>query len=219
MGTTTSGYGYLFPNDEVGAFNPTAFVVAQALSRMRTLTLCVVRSLGATGFVNVQPIVNMVDGDGNALEHGTIYNVPYLQMRAGTSAIVAVPVVGDIGLMAVCDRDISSAKTSLAPGPPPSGREYDLSDAIYIMGISLGIPPTTTVTVNAAGIALADATGNIIAMTTGGISITPASGQPVMVNGAIHATGPIIAGFGGPDQVTVQLHQHTANDTPPTPGT
>ena len=219
MGTTTSGYGYLFPNDEVGAFNPTAYVVAQMLSRMRTLTLCVVKSLGPTGFVNVQPLVNMVDGDGNALEHGTIFSVPYLQMRAGTSGIVAIPVPGDIGLMAVCDRDISSAKTSLAPGPPPSGREYDFSDAVYVMGLGIGPAPTTTVTVDATGIAFADAAGNIIAMTAAGIALTPASGQPVVVNGDLHATGTVIAGFGGADQVTVQLHEHSANNVPPTPGT
>lgn len=50
-----------------------------------------------------------------------------------------------------------------------------------------------------------------IVINTGGI--------PVLINGDLHATGAIIAGFGGADQVGVQTHKHPANNTPPTAGT
>lgn len=212
------GYGYLQPSDSVGPYNPTRFIVQQALGRVRTLLLARVMAVGA-GTVDVQPLVSMVDSQGNATEHGTIYGCPYLEMRAGGSAIVAVPVVGDVGLIGACDRDSSAAQASLSTGPPPSAREFDLADAVYIMGIALGAAPTTTVTISATGIAIVDAAGNNISTTASGISITPASGQPVTVHGDLHATGAVIAGFGGGDQVGLQTHEHTANNTPPTPGT
>jgi hypothetical protein len=213
---TNPGYGYLQPTDELGPLNPTAYVFEQMLSRARTLTFCVVKSLGAIGYVNVQPIVNMVDGNGNALEHGTIYSVPYLQMRAGTTAIVVAPIVGDIGLLAVCDRDISSAKTSLAPGPPPSGRMYDFSDSVYVMGLGLGTAPTHTITATPTGFVVSGnltIEGNLLL----GGSIGAAAGG--VYAGNIATSGTITAGVGGADQVTLQLHEHSANNTPPTPGT
>lgn len=180
MADSSQGYGYLQPNDTRGPFNPTAFVVRQILGRVRTLMLAQVKGVG-TGTVDVQPLVSMVDSQGNATDHGTIYGCPYLEMRAGGSAIVAVPVIGDIGLIGVCDRDSSAVLQTFAPGPPPSAREFDLADAIYIMGVAVGgTPPDSTVTLGPTGIALADAFGNMIAMTTAGIAIT---GSSVKING------------------------------------
>jgi hypothetical protein len=203
------GYGYLQPSDTKGGYNPVAFIVQQLLGRVRTLVVArVVAVNGST--VDVQPLVSMVDSQGNATNHGTIYGIPYLQMQAGTAAVVAVPVVGDVGLIGVCDRDSSAATSSRKVGPPPSGREFDLSDAVYIMGIAGGAAPTTTITVGPSGIAIASASA---------ITITPGGGNPVVVNGDLHATGAIIAGFGGVDQVGLQTHEHSANNTPPTPGT
>src|SRR5580765_8218940 len=121
----SQGYGYLQPGDSLGPYNPTRFIVQQALGRVRTLMLAQVKAVGA-GTVDVQPLVSMVDSQGNAVAHGTIHGCPYLEMRAGSSAIVAGPVVGDIGLIGVCDRDSSAAQASLAPGPPPSAREFDM---------------------------------------------------------------------------------------------
>ncbi len=210
------GYGYLQPTDELGPLNPTAFLIEQMLSRVRTLTFCVVKSLGEPGYVNVQPIISMVDGNGNALQHGTIFNVPYLQMRAGTTAIVIAPVVDDIGLLAVCDRDISSAKASLAPGPPPSGREYDFSDSVYVMGLALGPAPTHTITATPTGFVVS---GNLTIegnLQLGG-SIEAVAGGAYAGN--IKTSGNIIAGFGGGDQVGLQTHTHPSNGSPPTPGT
>jgi hypothetical protein len=200
------GYGYLQPTDELGPLNPTAFIVAQMLSRVRTLTLCVVKSIGTTGFVNVQPIINMVDGNGNALEHGTIYGVPYLQMRAGATAIVVAPVVGDTGLLAVCDRDISSAKTSLAPGPPPSGREYDFSDAVYVMSLALSpTPPTSTITATPTGFVVSGnftIEGNLLL----GGTIEAANGGPYAGN--ISTSGDVTAGT-----VSLKTHIHSGVTT------
>lgn len=175
------GYGYLQPSDSVGPYNPTRFIVQQALGRVRTLMLAQVKAVG-TGTVDVQPLVSMVDSQGNAVPHGIIHGCPYLEMRAGNSAIVVVPVIGDVGLIAICDRDSSAAVASLAPGPPPSAREFDMADAIYVMGIAGG-SPTDTITVGPTGISFA-AFGNTIAITSTGITFTDAFGHAIVMNAA-----------------------------------
>ena len=209
------GYGYLQPSDTKGGYNPTAFIVSQKLGRVRTLLMAQVKAVGA-GTVDVQPLVSMVDSQGNAVPHGIIHGCPYLEMRAGSTAIVVVPVVGDIGLIGVCDRDSSAAQASLAPGPPPSAREFDLADAVWIMGVALGSAPTSTITATPTGFVVSGnltIEGNLLL----GGTIEAAAGGPYAGN--ITTSGNIIAGFGGADQVTLQLHEHTANNTPPTPGT
>lgn len=82
--------------------------------------------------VDVQPMVNMVDGDMNATEHGTIFGIPYVNWQFGKNAIVADPVVDDKGLMVVSDRDISSVKASKKIGPPGSPRKFSMSDGLYL---------------------------------------------------------------------------------------
>lgn len=211
------GYSFLQPGTPLGDYNPTRFIVDSRLARVRTTVYVRVVALGADpGTVNVQPLVSAVDSQGNAFPHGIISNVPYLMLQSGGNAVVVVPAPGDVGIMAVCDRDSSSAKATLASGPPPSGRTFDLSDGVYL-GSLLGQTPSQSLLIDASGISIADAFGNTIAMSASGISIT--SSTPVVINGDVHATGAIIAGFGGVDQVGVQTHEHSANNTPPTPGT
>lgn len=87
----------------------------------------------------------------------------------------------------------------------------------------------------AGGTTLYDAFGNSVVLTQGtvtaktsagmsvtlsasGIAINPA-GQPVTIDGDLHVSGAVIAGYGGADQVGVQTHLHPSNGAPPTPGT
>jgi hypothetical protein len=211
------GYSFLQPGSGVGDYNPTRFIVDQRLARVRTITLCRVMGLGTlSGTVNVQPLVSAVDSQGNAFEHGTLFSVPYFVLQSGGSAVIVVPTPGDTGILLVCDRDITSAKATLAPGPPPSNRSFDFSDALYLGGV-LGPTPTQSVTVGPAGITFTDAHGNSLAMTSAGIALTSAS--PIVIYGNLHVTGTVTGGFGSVDQVGLLTHEHTANNTPPTPGT
>lgn len=198
---TMDGYSFLNPGSGLGPYNPIRTVVDFRLARVRTNLLCRVVSLGqVAGTVNVQPLVSAVDSQGNAFEHGTIFGVPYYVPQAGGSAIVLVPVPGDVGIMLVCDRDITSAKQTLAPGPPQSGRSFDLSDSIYLGGLASAVPALQSITITSAGITIADANGNTIAMTAAGISIT---GSSVKINGVdfsthIHSGVTTGAGDSGP---------------------
>jgi hypothetical protein len=220
--TETFGYGFMFPNDQLGAFNPVAFVVSQMLARVRTVTLGKVMAVTNTGTiipagtVDVHPLVSMVDGRGNATQHETVYKLPYFRLQSGANAIIMDPVVGDIGIMLICDRDVSSVEASQAAAPPPSMRMFNFSDGLFIGGILGTATPTQYLAFTAGGIVVG---GNLIVdgnLQLGGSIEATAGGTYA---GNIKTSGNIIAGFGGADQVGLQTHEHTANNTPPTPGT
>lgn len=135
------------------------FLIKAALSGMRTTmpvkVISVTNNGGVApiGTVNVQPLVSMVDGDGNVLEHGTIYNVPYMRVQGGSNAVIIDPQVGDIGLASVCDRDISTVKNTGAVSAPGSNRKNDMSDMVYLMTI-IGAAPTQYIEFNSTGLTI-----------------------------------------------------------------
>lgn len=163
----TFGYGFMFPNDQLGGFNPVAFIVSQMLARVRTVTLGVVKGVTNTGgiipagTVDVQPLVNMVDGRGNATPHGTVFKLPYFRLQSGTNAVIMDPAVGDIGIMLICDRDVSSVEASQAAAPPPSMRMFNFSDGLFVGGIMGTESPTQFLRfLSPGGFELSDNLGN-----------------------------------------------------------
>lgn len=128
-------------DDTTSELNRTEFIVRQVLNRMATATLVQVVAISAVT-VDIRPMVAQIDGAGNAIPHGTIHNVPVFSLRAGSSAVVMTPVVGDIGLAIFCHNDISSAKANKAPSNPGSRRRFDWADALYLGGF-FGADPTT----------------------------------------------------------------------------
>ncbi|MGH8328021.1 MAG: baseplate assembly protein, partial [Steroidobacteraceae bacterium] len=72
------------------------------------------------GTVDVQPLVETVDGSGRLWSLGTVYGAPFVRLQGGTSAVVLDPQVGDIGLAVVCDRDITSVLATGAEAAPGS---------------------------------------------------------------------------------------------------
>jgi len=149
------GYGQQQPFDTASDFNVMWFIIQQALGYVRTAVPVQVKSVNSAapfgtsfvGIVSVQPLVNQIDGLGNSTPHGTISNIIYSRLQGGSNAIIMDPVVDDIGLMIVCDRDISSVisnASALSSGAlssvnPGSFREFDLSDGIFIP-LCMGIP-------------------------------------------------------------------------------
>ena len=70
------------------------------------------------GRVSIRPLVQQVDGEGNATDHGIINNVPYFRIQGGANAVIMDPEVGDIGMALFADRDISAVKASGQSSPP-----------------------------------------------------------------------------------------------------
>ena len=123
------------------------FMVRAINSRNVTATLVLVKAVtgggqavDVPGTVDIQPMVAQLDGKGNAMPHGTIYNVPYVRAQGGTNAVIIDPVVGDIGLAVFASHDISSVKASKKPANPGSRRRFDWADAIYVGGMLNAAP-------------------------------------------------------------------------------
>lgn len=151
--------GQAKPQSTWGEFNNISFLVQQALSKMQTATLVRVDACTNTGgvspvgFVDVTPLVNQLDSQGNPMPHVTIHNVPYLRVQGGANAVIIDPQPGDIGMCAFASRDITKVKSQKAQSNPGSFRQYSFGDAMYLGGM-LNAAPTQYVQFSEAGIKL-----------------------------------------------------------------
>ena len=97
-------------------------------------------STAAVGYLSVRPMVFMVDGSNNNYARATINNVPFFRLQAGGNAVILNPKVGDIGLIAYCERDISMVKRNKKQAAPNSRRQFNINDAVYLGGMLNGAP-------------------------------------------------------------------------------
>ena len=142
---------------DADSFGQTQELIACMIAGVRTaLPVRVVSvtnsgSAAPIGRVDIQPLVGQLDGRGKHVDHGTIYNVPYLRIQGGQNAIIIDPAVGDIGIAVFCDRDISGVKRGRRTAPPASSRKHDMSDAIYLHSV-LSAAPSQYIRFHAGGI-------------------------------------------------------------------
>lgn len=127
-------------------FNAQIFLIQTMLTKINTVTLVKIHAvsnndtLSPVGFVDIIPMVNQLDGSGNAIPHGVIHHCCYFRMQGGTNAIILDPKVGDIGICAFADKDISSVQINKTVSNPGSYRRFDMADGIYLGGVLNGIP-------------------------------------------------------------------------------
>jgi len=165
-------------------------------------------TVGPIGFVDVQPLVNQIDGYGNATPHGTIYKIPYFRYQSALGAVISDPVVGDIGEIIVHDRDTSVVRATGAQANPGSRRKSDLADGVY-HGQLIAATPAQYLTFTSDGLKIADKNNNSITMANNLITIKIGNATYTLdQNGNFKASGNIVAGQGGSDQVTLQNHTH-----------
>lgn len=205
---TDSGYGQQTPNSSTDDFNRVSFIVQQMIGRMMTMMPVQVTAVQAgagsppvAGTVSVQPLVNQIDGDGNATSHGVVNGIPWFRLQGGKNAVICEPEVGDIGYVDVSSRDISAVKSTKARANPGSRRKFSLSDGVYVGGF-LNVAPNqyliftatgirvvdkngNSLAMDNSGITATDLSGNVISTTSTGITLTPKSGQPVTVAGSL----------------------------------
>jgi len=171
--------------------NQLAFIIQQQLGQLAVATLVEVMAVhpGAgllVGFVDVQPLVNQVAGDGTAQGHTTIYGVPYLRVQGGANAVIVDPVVGDIGMAMFADRDLSSVKATGAAASPASARRFSLADALYFGGWNMAVQPTSYVQVTQGAINIVLPGGTSAVLTPGQCTITATNTKIV---GTLEVTG------------------------------
>ena len=247
---TDFGYGQLFPEDVSDEANVLHFVVRSILAQMSTAKIVQVQAVHPgsgtpplAGTVDVQPMISMVDGEGNVTQHGIVYGIPYLRLQAGPWAIIADPAVNDVGLMVCADRDISYVKAAFANAQPPSQpvspgsfRMFDFADGIYIGGLFGAAPTAYFQLKNDGTLNITDAKGNVVQTSSSGFALTgnlkvtgtlevtqAITGDSTIQGTTVTGTTQVVAGSGG-SAVHLTTHTHTGVQTgagtsgPPTPG-
>lgn len=198
--------------------------IHKSMQGMNGMMPCQVKAVSiGSNRVTVQPLISVLDNEGNQTGRDTIASVPIHQLSSG-GFIVKMPVaVGDLGWIKACDRDISLFLQTLKAAPPNTDRMHSFSDCVFypdcmFSGVSVGsnagkltlqnlagtvfvalsntevtIKSTTKVTIDTP---LTEITGQLIAGTN------TAGNQTASFNGNITTTGNVIAG-------TVSLRTHT----------
>lgn len=124
------------PQDTSSEANAQQFLMHQFLMGKAFITLSLVTAINDSGeVVSVKPMVDGFTGGGDRIPSGVISGVPVWRLQRGASAVIMPPVVGDIGLIAICDRDITAVKATKDAALPGSNRTHSYSDAIYLGGV------------------------------------------------------------------------------------
>lgn len=178
-------------------FDALQFISRQVLNKVATATLVQVKAVqpggtGPVGLVDVQPMVAQLDGYGNAVPHGTIFNVPYLRLQGGASAIIIDPVVGDIGLAWFASHDISSVKQTKKPGLPGSRRRFDWADALYMGGLLNGAPQQFIQIDPELGITITSATGKPVTINAPGGAMITSPTVTIDASDSLAITSPLV---------------------------
>lgn len=172
-----------------GDYNALVFFFNQMINKKHTMTLVKVKQVNNDNTVNVQPLVNMLDGKGNAVPYGILFSLPFVRMQGGNSGVLCDPKPDDIGLAIFADRDISNVIEIKAQANPNSYRVMSMSDGVYLSGV-LNPEPTQYLNFNNGGFvelvgALTKISGNL-SVSTGATGVFSSStGQVITVNNGV----------------------------------
>ena len=211
------------PTQIVDDYNVLLYIINSVVREINTVEVVKVQNVDEQSkTIVVSPIVQSANANGNPIPESPIYNIKYIQWQYGKNMIKSAPAVGDVGIIVVSKKDISSIESGLVG----SFREFSLSDGIYIGGLygfnaepenvieftsDNGISITTTknltvnatkdVTINGVNVTVnASAKADVIApqVNLGGSGGVPVAkdGDPVMagsaVIGTIKASGTVV---------------------------
>ncbi len=183
-----SGFSQQDPADSATPYNSDTFVTEQLIAKISTLkpvkVIAVKVAAPGRGTVDVQPMVNQLDGNNRATPHGTVYGIPYRSWKYGKNAILADPVVGDEGVMVCADRDISAVKATNDIAPPGSSRRYDVADGVYLGGMFGTDDPEQWVKFTDTGIEVHDKNSNTITTSSTGINWSDTNSNALISNAA-----------------------------------
>lgn len=143
---TPATLGMARPDQDLDYLSAHSFLVRRILSTVAGSALVQVVAVSnaggvsPVGTVSVSPLVNQIDGNGNATPHGNIHGLPYARVQGGTDAIILDPRVGDIGIAVFCDRDTSGVKATGGRANPGSRRQNSHADGVYLFSCLKGEP-------------------------------------------------------------------------------
>jgi hypothetical protein len=201
------GLGLADASSSAPGYNEQSFLIWSILKSISGAKLVEVISctnsggVSPVGFVNVRPLVNQLDGYGNAVPHGQIFNLPFFRVQGGTNAVICDPAPGDIGLAIVEDRDISAVKNTKAQANPGSRRAFDLSDGLFIGGFLNGTP-TQYVQFSSSGITIVTP-GDVNIQAAGNINATAQGNASVSAQGTATISGTAGVNINSPASVEI----------------
>lgn len=124
------------PQDSSTEANVQEFLFHRMLMSNAFITLGVVKAVDDSGeSVTIMPLIDGFTGSGDRIPKTEIYGVPVWRLQRGGSAVKMPPIVGDIGMIAICDRDISGVKATRESSLPGSNRTHNYADALYLGGV------------------------------------------------------------------------------------
>lgn len=217
------GAGQQDPSDSSSEVNKIAFAVSQIMARfdfMKPVKVIAVHAGSGSPpgpmTVDVQPLVQQIDGNRNAVSHGIVYGIPVSRTQGGKWTIICDPAVDDVGYVVAGDRDMSKVKATAAEAPPGSLRKFKISDGVYA-GAILGPVTEAFLWLKADGtFKLQDAAGFVLE--TDGSGNGTITGD-LNVIGNVKATQDVWAASASPaTKVTLKGHISVNSNTPPTPG-
>jgi hypothetical protein len=239
------GAGQQIPNDSNALPNQIAFAFRSLMAQldlMKPVKVVAVHPGAGTPpkatTVDVLPLVQQIDGNGNAVPHGTVHGIPVDRLQGGGWTVILDPAVGDVGYVVAGDRDMSKVKATKDQAPPGSRRSWNISDGVYRGGILMD-PTSAYLWLKADGsLKLADKGGFVLetdgsgnGKVTGNLLVSgnlQLSGSIEALDGTtyagnIHTTGSLsadgeVTAHASGSIVTLTQHIHSANNTPPTPG-
>lgn len=140
--------------------------------------------------VDVMPLVARTDPSGALIANSEVFNVPVFRLQRGNSAIIMNPLAGDIGMIAVCDRDNSVVRANRKQSVPGSKRTHSKSDALYLGGFLNSAPDQF---IEFADGAINITTPNPVNITCSSANVTAPDGVTITTPN-MHVTGNITAG-------------------------
>lgn len=188
------------------------YTILRLLARVHTAQLVRVLKVSTVsdrvGFVDVQPVILDVDTANTVIAQTPIYNVPYLRVQGGTSAVIIDPAVDDTGVALFAERDITAFKSTLTPGAPATQRQFSSADALYLGGF-LNAAPVQYVRFVPNG-------GGIDVITPGAMTFTAASltvNAPTVFTDTVSGTKTGAGNYSFPNLavggVNLETHKHT----------
>lgn len=199
-----SSYGFMYPDAGTTPAAAQEFVTRMILGGANTATIVKIITctnsggLSPVGLVDVQPLVNQVDGNNQAVPLAVILDVPYFRLQGGANAVIIDPQPGDIGIAVFADHDISSVKANKAQANPGSSRRFDMADGLYIGGVLNGAP-SQYVQFSGAGITITSPTAitlNAPTITMNASTSITATAPSSTINSNTTINGPLQQGTG-----------------------
>ncbi|CAI3931890.1 Gp138 family membrane-puncturing spike protein [Commensalibacter papalotli (ex Botero et al. 2024)] len=130
------------PNKGNSSLNTLVGIIDNALSSVSTAMPVTVIQVYDNHTVDVAPMIDMLDNEGNAVEHAPISGIPYARLQGGEYGLIIKPKVGDKGLVVFASRDISDVVQSKGKAKPASLRKHSMSDGMYIASLLYEEPKT-----------------------------------------------------------------------------